>query len=110
MTNLTEQWKNGKLKAGWYYVNDGQIDYKYSKHSSVDFFVTPNEDIKEVLATVPSYDYFVELTEKVKENQQLKDVISKMCMELVDPDDNMSNGLAEYFNQDLLLKIHEVLK
>ncbi len=46
----------------------------------------------------------------IEENQQLKDVISKMCMELVDPDDNMSNGLAEYFNQDLLLKIHEVLK
>lgn len=45
-----------------------------------------------------------------KENQQLKDVISKMCMELVDPDDDMSNGLAEYFNQDLLLEIHEVLK
>jgi hypothetical protein len=31
-------------------------------------------------------------------------------MELVDPDDDMSNGLAEYFNQDLLLEIHEVLK
>ena len=45
-----------------------------------------------------------------KENQQLKDVISKMCMELVDPDENMSNRLAEYFNQDLLLEIHEVLK
>lgn len=41
---------------------------------------------------------------------RLKDVISKMCMELVDPDDDMSNGLAEYFNQDLLLEIHEVLK
>lgn len=48
--------------------------------------------------------------EVAKENQQLKDIISKMCMELVDPDDDMSNGLAEYFNQDLLLEIHEVLK
>ena len=41
---------------------------------------------------------------------RLKAVITKMCMELVDPDDDMSNGLAEYFNQDLLLEIHEVLK
>lgn len=53
------------------------------------------------------YKHYLKL---VEENQRLKDVISKMCMELVDPDDNMSNGLAEYFNQDLLLEIHEVLK
>lgn len=44
------------------------------------------------------------------ERQQLKDIISKMCMELVDPDDDMSNGLAEYFSQELLLEISEVLK
>ena len=44
------------------------------------------------------------------ENKQLKDIISKMCMELVAPDDDMSNGLADYFNQDLILEIHEVLK
>ena len=125
---LTEQWKKGELKEGWYYINDSQIDYKYSKHSSVDFFITPHEDIKEVLAPVPSYEewqrtfhyagkYEHEYTSCVmdyenlkQENQHLKDVISKMCMELVDPDDDMSNGLAEYFNQDLLLEIHEVLK
>lgn len=53
---LTEQWKKGELKEGWYYINDSQIDYKYSKHSSVDFFITPHEDIKEVLAPVPSYE------------------------------------------------------
>lgn len=46
----------------------------------------------------------------IEENAKLKDVISKMCMELVDPDDDMSNGLADFFNQDLLLEIHEVLK
>ena len=46
----------------------------------------------------------------IDENAKLKDVISKMCMELVDPDDDMSNGLADYFNQDLLMEIHEVLK
>lgn len=55
-------------------------------------------------------DVYKHYLKVIDENQQLKDVISKMCMELVDPDDNMSNGLAEYFNQDLLLKIHEVLK
>ena len=55
-------------------------------------------------------DVYKHYLKVIDENQQLKDVISKMCMELVDPDDNMSNGLAEYFNQDLLLEINEVLK
>ena len=53
------------------------------------------------------YNHYLKV---IDENQRLKDVISKMCMELVDPDDDMSNGLADYFNQDLLLEIHEVLK
>lgn len=52
----------------------------------------------------------IKVNELEAENQQLKDIISKMCMELVDPDDDISNGLADYFNQDLLLEIHEVLK
>lgn len=51
-----------------------------------------------------------DIEELKEENRQLKDIISKMCMELVDPDDDMSNGLADYFNQDLLLEIYEVLK
>lgn len=42
--------------------------------------------------------------------KQLKEVITKMCCELVDDNDDMSTGLAEYFNQDLLIKIREVLK
>lgn len=63
-----------------------------------------------LLCEFESANYDFEQNTLKEENQQLKDVISKICMELVDPDDNMSNGLAEYFNQDLLLKIHEVLK
>ena len=32
-----------------------------------------------------------------------------MCCQLVDDDDDMSLGLAEYFDQDLLIKIREAL-
>lgn len=55
-------------------------------------------------------DVYKHYLEVIDENQQLKDTISKMCMELVAPDNDMSNGLADYFNQDLILEIHEVLK
>ena len=55
-------------------------------------------------------DVYKHYLKAIEENQQLKDIISKMCMKLVAPDDDMSNGLADYFNQDLILEIHEALK
>ena len=77
---LTEQWKSGELKQGWYYINSGDIDYKYSKYNPADFFVTPHEDIKKVLAPVPSYE---EWQAKDKENQQLKELL-KECKRYID--------------------------
>lgn len=132
-TTLTEQLKKGELEAGWYYVknefenifiSEYSEDYDYIGDKVVKDFFTEVSEITEVIAPVPSYkewqdtenrsllttEFSNEIDELNEENQKLKDVISKMCMELVDPDDDMSNGLAEYFNQDLLLEIHEVLK
>ena len=43
-------------------------------------------------------------------NKSLKTVIEDIINELVEPDDDVSLGLAEYFNQDLIYKIYEVLK
>lgn len=48
--------------------------------------------------------------ETIRKVQQLKDIITEMCCQLVDDDDDMSLGLAEYFDQDLLIKIRECLK
>lgn len=44
------------------------------------------------------------------ENYKLKNIITEMCCQLVDDDNDMSFGLAEYFDQDLLVKIKECLK
>ena len=84
---LTEQWKKGKLEAGYYYVKNefGNIfpadyseDYDSTNNVVVKDFWTEVSDIKEVLAPVPSYDHFVELTEKVKEKQpSFKDYITE---------------------------------
>ena len=68
--------------------------------------VKPEEAILWEAYSMPRCD----IEELKEEKRQLKDIISKMCMELVDPDDDMSNGLADYFNQDLILEIYEVLK
>ena len=144
MTDLTEQWKNGELEEGWYYI---ELNEPFDKiHKDISYYSLGSFDIEvdsnyiiEVLAPVPSFQEWMrtkyslddykrlsdmrgKIIDKMeesnedsvkylrKENQQLKDTISKMCMELVAPDNDMSNGLADYFNQDLILEIHEVLK
>lgn len=67
---LTEQWKNGTLEDGDYYVrreDDTIIDYYFNDHWE---WIEHEQVIKEVLAPVPTYDQFVEITEKV---EQLKE-------------------------------------
>lgn len=87
---LTEQWKKGELPEDAYYVtyykNDTpEVDIYRRVYSLYDDsevrFTIPQVD--KVLAPVPSYDHFVELTEKVKENQQLKEMLYK-CREKLD--------------------------
>jgi hypothetical protein len=75
--SLTDDWKAGKLKwhASYYCINPkGEVvvatllgdDILYSK----ELGGTLNIGYWEVLAPIPSYDQFVELTEKVKELEQ----------------------------------------
>lgn len=68
---LTEQWRNGTLPAGDYYLKhtDGRILIYW--FNGVEFRFIYNVFIKEVLAKVPTYDQFVELTEKADLFSQL---------------------------------------
>lgn len=74
MTNLTEQWKQGKLPSGEYYVKDelGLTDtYKY--YEGLGF---SDGFPQEVLAEVPSYDEWKSITDKyimfIEANQRLR--------------------------------------
>ena len=52
---LTEQWRKGELKEGFYYVTDGAeltIDYYLCDYWEKHF----DSDVQEVLAPVPSYE------------------------------------------------------
>ena len=64
MTNLTEQWKKGKLPSGYYYVknefgnifpSDYSEDYDYIGDTVIKDFFTEVSEIKEVLGRVPNY-------------------------------------------------------
>ena len=119
--DLTQQWKKGELPNGWYWVKGIRAEgiYAYTAEYLNNMYRPRNGE--RIIEQVPSYEQWQKHRKtllKTQEkncdleiiNQQLKDIISKMCMELVAPDNDMPNGLADYFNQDLILEIHEVLK
>jgi hypothetical protein len=106
---LTEQWKKGELPDGFYYFKmlDGTIEIA-SEYRLIRYNLTKDADKIEVLAPVPSYDHFVELTEKVKENQQLKELLCK-CREKLDW---LNGGYVVWGGEltDFIEEIDEVLK
>ena len=107
MTDLTEQWKSGELEQGWYYINSGDIDYKYSKYNSADFFVTPHEDIKKVLAPVPSYGEWQASYNCMLENEVLR-LKNAQLKELLK---EVKDYLPEFETpMDILAKIDEALQ
>lgn len=65
---LTEQWKNGTLYGGWYFLEfeNGSILPVYYCGFTREFEFGWNWKISKVLSPA-SYSQFVELTEKVKE-------------------------------------------
>lgn len=73
---LTEQWKDGELPVGSYYINlVGNVE-------RVDFFRglgwerTKDFGIEEVLAPVPSYEQFIGLMDDSKELDKAYDKIN----------------------------------
>ena len=65
MTNLTEQWRKGELKEGFYYINDSNKDV------SIDYYLCDywerhfDSEILEVLAPVPSGEEWQQLKEQL---------------------------------------------
>ena len=77
---LTEQWREGTLKEGFYYIlfasrfGEDYITIDMFISDEKDFMYSCCEDVKEVLAPVPSYDHFSQLGKKVERLQeQLKE-------------------------------------
>ena len=112
MTDLTQDWKDGKLPAGWYYIKISDIVF-------IDFFEgkvwknKKDEYIDEVLAPVPSYDELKESYNCMLENEvlrlknaQLKELL-KECFEYIDWTDGTGSPISQ---QKILDKIDEVLK
>ena len=101
---LTEQWKNGTLEAGYYYfkTSTGLVvgfqlkGFKYP----YTWCGTTIDDVSKVLAPVSDYNQFVELTEKVERFEKLL----KECKGVID------ECVRSDYIEELKERIDEVLK
>ena len=83
---LTEQWKDGELDEGWYYVVREWEDEIHMLYFEGDYFLDTdvpldNDNIKEVLAPVPSYDEYIELIKKTEQLEKKLEIATKALKE-----------------------------
>ncbi|MBR3676192.1 MAG: hypothetical protein IKN71_03550 [Alphaproteobacteria bacterium] len=82
-----------------------------SKTQARQFVDNQNLQIKaEKAKDVVDLDAARQIKQLKAKNDDFKKIIEYMIDELVDPNDDVSLGLAEYFSQDLINEIYEVLK
>lgn len=97
ISTLTEQWQQCKLKDGFYFVKEN--DEIFISICSNHCLLNVLNDC-EVLAPVPDYDHFVELTEKVEELEKLL----KECKGVID------ECVRSDYIEELKERIDEVLR
>lgn len=101
MTNLTEQWKKGELPEGRYYIelayngnNIVMAEYWWDKALTLDDHEYSREEVRRILAPVPSYTEWDKLNNACHEleketacltvdNVNLKELL-KECREILD--------------------------
>ena len=121
---LTEQWKKGELPYGRYYVelayNGNSIimaEYWWDKTLTLDDHEYSREEVKRILAPVPSYEewqasYNCMLENEVLrlKNAQLKELL-KECRHIIGIEKDFATcHFEEYTLVELLTKIDEALK
>lgn len=78
---LTEQWREGTLPEGDYYIKGAFDDDIYISHLDYEIEEDKRLPVEEVLAPVPSYDEYKELTQRVGrlelDNEVLEDVVQE---------------------------------
>lgn len=107
MTELTERWKSGELKEGWYYILNQlniirieQANVWIGRHEEPFVAFDDDSGIKEVLAPVPSYQELQDLKSQLTEHKELLKEVKEFIV----------NTPVLEQGSELLTKIEEVLR
>ena len=98
---LTEQWRNGELEKGRYYIAIKDRRFVKDWFDGKQFEVFFSNYIVEVLAPVPDYEQFVELTEKANQFSQMEKKVEAKEQEYIDCLRDVRNQLTEQILQHL---------
>ena len=97
---LTEQWREGTLDSGWYYIKiywGAGYDIIFDNYNpTTGLFVDFGKEVKEVLAPVPSYDEYKELVRKSDKLEKImSDAVTKQgdCQQIVE--DNLRREISQ---------------
>ena len=82
--SLTEKWKDGEIKEGFYYVrfHTGEIVYRHLSGNKPDKEFVELGYFQEVIAPVPSYDEHKEMDSELKELACKNDSLAMECGKL----------------------------
>lgn len=69
MTDLTEQWKKGKLEQGWYWVKGYRVESVYAYASEYLNNIYRPKNGEKIIEKLPSYQEYQHLKELLKECQ-----------------------------------------
>lgn len=129
MSNLTEQYKKGKLPSGWYYIEI--FDFvKNKKVADIDFWrgltwqENREDSVLQIIAPVPSYEWVVEHSFKpfsqrefektMAKNMKLKHTLQKarihVAIDAEDYEDRTPSKAEKAEAKKLLTEIDEVLQ
>ena len=97
---LTEQWKNGKIKEGFYYVHfcTGEIVYRHLSGNKPDKEFIELGCFQEILASVPSYDEYKQLISKTDQLEKRLEVSEKEHYRTLEQLRIATGALREYAN------------
>ena len=92
---LTEQWREGTLLSGEYYIklDDGSFTTDKYFGKSGGF---AEEIPVEVLSAVPSYDKYKQLVSKTEQLEKKLSIATKALEEIPDLAGNNENGINDY--------------
>ncbi len=66
---LTEDWKAGKLPAGWYYLNFENGEIELQNNCIGGFLMSRDNKVMQVLAPIPSYDEYKAMQDELAEHR-----------------------------------------
>lgn len=66
---LTEEWKAGKLPAGWYYLNFENGEIELQNNCIGGFLMSRDNKVMQVLAPVPTYDEYKAMQEQIADQR-----------------------------------------